>query len=745
MSASLASNAASALDDPVELARFTRNAGDGLAESSLQLAGLHCAACAGIIEQALQGVDGVVEARVNAAAMRAQVRWDPRRTRASAFVEAVCAAGYEAVPDTAAAARTLRESEGRRLLWRLFVAAFCSMQVMMLATPSYVAAPGELASDLAALLARTEWLLSLPVLCFSAAPFFVGAWRALRRGRIGMDVPVALGIAVGFVASSGAAFDPQGPFGDAVYFDSMTMFIAFLLFGRWLEQRARGRAAETLERALAAMPQTATRLLPGGGSEVVSVQRLSPGDLVRVAVGEVFAADGVLVDGPTSADESLLSGESHAVAKHGGDALVGGSANLLAPVTMRVERVGADTRYEQIVALMRDAMTQRPALLAQADRLAGPFLWAVVVLAAGAALAWQRIDPSRALWVAVSVLIVTCPCALSLAAPSALLAATGNLARRGVLLRRLAALEALAKVQRLFVDKTGTLTDAMPVFRAAQPLIAVSAAEQQAWLEQASSLAAWSQHPLSRALCAAVPAHDAGWREVREHGGAGLEALDAQGLRWRLGSARWLGLDERDERQVYFGRVGEPLIALAFDESLRADAERAVQTLGEDGVGVTLLSGDAPERVRRVAERLGLRDAIAAATPQRKLDALRDAQRHGQCVGMVGDGINDAPVLAQADVSFAMAQGALLARLNADAVVLSNRLSDIAFARRLARRTLAVIRQNLAWAALYNAACVPLALLGKLPPWAAGLGMAASSLLVVLNALRLSRWTSSTC
>jgi Cu2+-exporting ATPase len=710
-----------------------------LASAALQLAGLHCAACAGEIEAALRHVDGVVDAQVQFAASRAQVRWDPQRTEPTALVAAVRSAGYRAAPDTIEGARSLRRAEERQWLWRLFVAALCSMQVMMLATPVYLAEPGTLAPDIEQLLQRSAWMLSLPVLLFSATPFFVSAWRSLKARRLGMDVPIALGIAVAFVASSGAAFEPGGLFGREVYFDSLTMFVAFVLGGRWLEARARHRAIDTVERLALAAPRRAWRLGPDGCAEEVAVDALVRGDHVRVPVGEAFPADGTILEGTTSVDESLLSGESAPRVKRAGDAAVAGSLNCGAPVTLRVERLGADTRQEQIAALMREALSRRPAAMRVADRIAGPFLAAVLLLAFGAAAWWWSVEPARALWVAVSVLIVTCPCALSLAAPSALLAATSGLAKRGVLLRRIEALEALAEVRHVMLDKTGTVSDGTPVlagWRALEP-----AAQDSATLaDRAAALAASSTHPLSRALVAARPAAPAcGWREVREVAGQGLEAQDGEGRRWRLGSPGWLGADA-GIGALCFGPVGRPLLAFDFDdEGLRGDAAATVSALRDEGIAVSLLSGDALSRVGRLAQLLGIADAVAEATPERKLDALRRAQLDGTRVAMVGDGINDAPVLAQADVSFAMGDGAQIARSTADAVLLSGRLSDVVGAMALARRTRAVMRQNLAWAAAYNAACVPLALMGYLPPWAAGLGMAASSLLVVLNALRLSR------
>jgi Cu2+-exporting ATPase len=749
------------VDDPIEQGRYTRwvtgAAGEKLGESSLHLSGMYCAACAGIIERAIGAVEGVRSVQVSAAAQRATVRWDPERTRPSALIEAVRGAGYEAVPDAAAPARALRRREHRQALWRLFVASFCAMQVMMMATPSYVAGPGELAPDLWQLLAWGSWLLSLPVLAFSAGPYFSGAWRALRQRRISMEVPVALGLAITFIASTGATFDPGGLFGDEVYFDSLTMFVSFLLAARYLELLARHRAAQALESALACLPETAWRVAIDGRVEAVSVHRLRPGDLVRVPVGQAFPADGVLQGGATRADESLLSGESQAVAKADGAALVAGSVNLGAPVLMRVQRVGADTRFEAIVSMMRSAMSQRPAAARLADRWAAPFLWVVLLLAAGGAAVWSVIDPSRAVWVAVAVLIVTCPCALSLAAPAALTAAARGLARRGVMVQRLDAIEALAKAQHFFFDKTGTLTEdrlalvAVTLTPAGQGVFA----DTTAATVRAASLATWSSHPLSRALAATGAAGESGesvgsgragpaapaWSAIEELAGLGMSAHDEAGRAWRLGAAAWVDATATagDAAQVWLGCDGRALAAFRFEEALRPGAAEALQALRDEGLKITVLTGDTPERALALARRIGVSDVRAGVTPEAKLAAVAAAQAAGQRVAMVGDGINDAPVLARADVSLAMGQGALVSRSQADAVIASNQLGDLVRARRTAQQALRIVRQNFVWAGSYNALCIPLALAGWLPPWAAGLGMALSSLVVVFNALRAAR------
>jgi len=714
----------------------------GTAQTSLRIGGMYCAACADVIERALLREPGVVEARVSAAAQVAMVRWDPERIQAGQLADAIRRAGYDASPDTAASARAARKSEARTALWRLFVAVFCAMQIMMLAAPAYFTDPGELAPEYKKLLDWGSWFLTLPVLCFCAAPFFARAWRSLRQRAIGMDVPVSLGIAAAFVASTGAAFEPGGVFGNEVYFDSLTMFISFLLGGRFLEMRARHQAESALDDATSGLPQRVMRVAADGTVQPIALAELRVGDRVQVPYGEAFPADGVILEGSTSADESLLTGESRPLAKRPGDAVIAGSLNLAAPVSMHVERVGADTRYEAIAALTRAARTLRPAVLASADRWAGPFLWSVLALAAVAGVAWSFIDPTRTVWVVVSVLIVTCPCALSLAGPSALLAAAGAMSRRGLVLRDLDAIAALTRVQTLFIDKTGTLTRSAPMCAGVQGLASDDPDIALELGRRASSLAAWSHHPLSTAIQTAFEGDGAVWSDLQELPGLGVAANDLDRCPWRLGAPTWAAPGwpgGGPDTQVILARNGVALAAFRFDEHLRDDAEAAVASLQADGVQVRLLSGDDPLRAERVGALLGLDSARGGLAPEDKLAAVRAAQERGEFVAMVGDGVNDAPVLAQADVSFAMGDGAQVARTQADGVLVSNRLADLVRARALARKTLRVVRQNLAWAALYNASCVPLALLGLLPPWAAGLGMATSSLFVVSNSLRLAR------
>jgi len=721
-------------DDARLLAPFTTwpDGPAGVALSQFQVAGIHCAACSGIIEGALLNLPGVEAANVNAASARLALRWQPSRIALADVLAALQAAGYGASPDVAAPARELRRQERRQALWRLFVAGFLMMQVMMLATPAYVAATAELAPDLDRLLRWGSWVLTLPVMAFSAAPFFTAAWRQARAGRLGMDVPVAVGIGVTFLASTAALFDPGGPLGTEVYFDSLTMFIALLLLARWLELGARHRAADALEAVAGALPSAAERLWEDGTSERVAPEALRPGDRIRVAAGEAFAADGHVLEGRAWVNEALLTGESAPVAKTVGDAVVAGSLCVDAPLVVAVQRVGEDTTAQQIVRLMQQAQSQRPAAYGLVDRVAAVFTAGVLLLALGAGLAWWWIEPSRAVAVAVAVLIVTCPCALTLAAPAAWLTASGALARRGLLLADLSALERLCSVDTVVFDKTGTLSEDRLVLRRHW----ARGAKADALLPLARSLAVSSRHPHARALADGAAAGV--WTAVREVAGRGIEARDATGKLWRLGAPAWVSAAPDPAAGLAFG-CGDCVLWLDLAEQARPDAAEAVAALRGRGLRVRLLSGDQLVAVARMAEVLDIVHWQAGATPDAKLAALRGWQSTGERVLMVGDGINDAPVLAAADVRIAMGQGAMLARSAADALLVSNRLMAVPQALALAHRTRRVLRQNLAWAALYNLACVPLALTGWLPPLAAGIGMATSSLFVVLNAQRLNR------
>jgi P-type Cu2+ transporter len=739
------------LDDPQEWVIFSRPldtlpSAEGIWESQLAVGGMHCAACSLTVEQALLATKGVIAARVSAASGRANVTWSAALTRPSQWMAASQALGYRLLPASDAFAADHGRQETRLALWRWLVAGFCMMQVMMYAAPSYFAAPGEISPDIVKLLRWASWVLSLPVVLFSCGPFFSHAYNDLKRRTVSMDLPVALGIAITFMVSTAATFEPQAWWGREVYFDSLTMFVFFLLTGRWLEQRLRNRTAGALNHLMQRLPDSVERQLANGQFERVAARRLRVGDVVRVLPGEAFPADGTIVAGDTFTDEALLTGESRPVPRALGAKVMAGSYNLSASVQVRVGQTGQATRYAQIVALMELAAVDKPRLALLADRVAKPFLALLLLAAVGAAAFWWATDPARALMAAVAVLVVTCPCALSLATPTAILTSAGFLARRGVLVRRLQAIESLEEIDTVVFDKTGTLTQAHMGLSAVHTREGIT--DTQA-LQLACALAQHSLHPVSRALVAAqdgLSSETPVVVDVKEFAGRGLEGWLAAPAPecvnpLRLGSAQFCNVvaSPVDHRQVFLSDASGWIARFDLDEVIQPDASEAVAALLARGLDVQMLSGDRETAARRVADRLGIRAVLADCSPETKLAHLQGLQRQGRKVMMVGDGLNDGPVLAGAHVSVAVGNAVPLAQAQSDLIIPGGQLHLLPTLLLQAGRTMAIVRQNLWWAAIYNAVCVPLAIAGWLPAWLAGLGMASSSLLVIANAARLTR------
>lgn len=746
-------------DDPQDWSAFSRafDAANPSAtepsqwESQVLVRGMYCAACALTLERALLDVKGVVAVQVSAASGRASITWSSALTRPSVWMAAPLALGYQLLPASDAFAASDSRQQERLVLWRWLVAGFCMMQVMMYAAPAYFSQPGDITPDIEKLLRWASWVLCVPVVIFSSQPFFGSALRDLRRRSISMDLPVALGIAVTFAVSTAATFEPQGWWGREVYFDSLTMFVFFLLSGRFLEQRLRSRTAGSLGALMQRLQASVERQTADGSFERVATRRLRAGDVIRVMPGEAFAADGTVVAGDTLADEALLTGESRPVARPLGASVIAGSFNLANAVQVQVDKIGADTRYAQIVALMQRASVEKPRLAVLADKVAKPFLLFVLLAAASAAAYWWSSDPSRALMAAVAVLVVTCPCALSLATPTAMLTSAGLLARHGVLVQHLQAIESLADIDTLVFDKTGTLTDASMGLRAVQTRAGIT--REQA-LQLASSLAQHSLHPVSRALVLAASNCGTPYvfevSQVKELAGQGLEGqlagAAAYGLQGtlRLGSAGFCQVHAIPSGaiQVWLADDLGWLARFEFGETVRADAAQTIDALRSKGFELHVFSGDSNAAAQQVASRLGLDPTKVRGdcTPQTKLALMQALQFGGRKVLMVGDGLNDGPVLAAAHVSVAVGCAVPLAQAQADFVVPGAQLLMLPAMLAHSRSTMRVVRQNLCWAAAYNAICVPLALAGWLPAWLAGLGMALSSLLVLANAARLAHF-----
>jgi P-type Cu2+ transporter len=749
-SAAKARNALVALDEPEEWSSFSTPLKNNATqwESHLAVEGMHCASCAINVEKAVMALPGVLSANVSATSGRARIVWAAEETKPSVWIGAINQAGYRAMPAADALMQDDRRKSQRLMLWRLLVAGFCMLQVMMYTMPAYYASPGEMTTDTLNLMRWASWVLTLPVILFSCGPFFKSALKDLKQRQISMDLPVSLGIAIAFLVSSAATFEPTGWWGSEVYFDSLTMLVFFLLTGRWLELRMRDKTAGALEVLMRRLPSTIERLNLSGQFERVAVRRLAVGDEVRVLPGEAFPADGIITLGGTSADESLLTGESRPVSKSIGEEVIAGSHNLSSAVQMRVERVGQSTRFAQIVALMERAAVEKPRLAILADRIARPFLIMVLLAAAGSALYLWQVDHSRALMTAVAVLIVTCPCALSLATPAAMLTISGALARSGILVRRMQALEALTNVDTIVFDKTGTLTfDRMVVGK----ITTDNSLTQAQALQYAGAMAQHSLHPVSRALVESAKKasiDDRLVRNVEEISGAGLSADSSIG-RLKLGNAQFCHLEVADTTadsvsQVHLVSDARWLASFEIVESIKPDAASCVSKVTQEGLRVEVLSGDKLSSVQRVASAVGINHVFGDCSPQDKLVHLQALQQQGRKVLMVGDGLNDGPVLASAHASIAMGQAVPLAQSQSDFVVMSGQLTMVSHLIEQAKRTMGIVKQNLIWAATYNAICVPLAVAGMLPAWLAGLGMALSSLIVILNAARLAKFDVAT-
>ena len=714
-------------------------------QSFVVVKGMHCAACALTLEAALLSVKGVQAVRVSAASARASVTWSAAQTKPSSWLGAGLAQGYQLLPVDDAASIEGDRQQSRLALWRWLVAGFCMMQVMMYAAPTYFTQPGDVSPDIEKLLRWASWVLSLPVLLFSCQPFFSNAWRDLMRRSVSMDLPVAIGIVVTFAVSTLATFEPQSWWGREVYFDSLTMFVFFLLTGRWLEQRLNSRTAGALGVLMQRLPLSVERQLAEGEFERVAVRRLGLGDVVRVLPGEAFPADGTVLQGNTFADEALLTGESRPVARDVGDSVLAGSYNVGHASVVRVDRLGMNTRYAQIVSLMERAALDKPRIAMLADKVAKPFLVFVLLAAVGAAAFWWRTDPAMALMAAVAVLIVTCPCALSLATPTAMLTTAGWLARHGVLVRRLQAIEPLSDIDTVIFDKTGTLTEAAMCLKSIQTRSGVSSQEALQW---AAGLADQSLHPVSRTLVAAADSLPTCCvRDVKEFAGLGLEGwlVSTPENIWgplRLGSGLFCQVEtSRDTgKSVFLADSHGWMATFELTEILRPDALKTVDDLHKAGLNVYMLSGDTKAAVEGIAQQLVIRQATGDCTPEAKLALMKALQAKGRKVLMVGDGLNDGPTLASANVSVAIGSAVPLAQAQSDFVIPGAQLSMLPEMLCHAKKTLRIVKQNLAWAALYNASCVPLAISGMLPAWLAGLGMALSSLLVMANAARLSNF-----
>ena len=706
-------------------------------EAALILEGITCAACVWLNEKHVRALPGVLAFNINYATKRARVQWDARQIQLSEILRAITSIGYQAHPFDAGRQEAAFKRERSQALRRVGVAGLGMMQAMMIAIALYSGDFHGMEEGLREFLRWASLVITLPVIFYSSLGFFTSAWRDLRQKRLGMDLPVSITLALTFLASAWATVTNTGE----VYFDTVTMFAFLLLAGRYLEMLARHKAGESAEALVKLLPNIASRIDDDGVEHMVAVAELHPGDRVRVRPGESIPADGVVLEGHSSVDESLLTGESVPHGRGPGDAVIGGAVNVESPLLVRVDKVGEETVLSSILRLLDRAQAEKPRIGQLADRAAQWFILGLLIVSALVAAWWWFHEPSRAFWITVALLAVTCPCALGLATPAALTAATGRLTRLGLLVTRGHALETLARATHVVFDKTGTLTDGRLSLERVIPLRGVDAGQVLAW---AAALERVSEHPVARAILACAGGGVSA-QDVTAVPGRGLEGV-IDGRRFRIGVVDFVmeisgkaapELPDSVGTVVLLADEEGALAWLVLRDAPRPEAAEAIRRLRDLGLEVSLLSGDRPEEAERVARELGIPCARGGLLPQDKLSHLRALQEQGQVVVMVGDGVNDAPVLAGAQTSLAMGGGTQLAQASADMILLSENLGHIPAGVRVARRTMAIIRQNLGWALGYNLIAVPAAAAGFVPPWLAAIGMSLSSLIVVLNALRL--------
>jgi len=733
------------LDEEVFEDEFiTTGTHDGAA-ATLLVDGIHCAACVWVIERHLLTLDGVHDVRVNLATHRAHIEWDPLKTGLRELVIGLATIGFEARPDRPGEAAAIDLRDHRSALIRIAVAGFATMNVMTYSVALYAGEFEGMAAGYQALMRWAGLLVSTPVLLYSARPFFSAAIRDLRLARPGMDVPVALAIGGAYGVSSYATWTGTGE----VYFDSVCMFTFLLSVGRYIEMRIRHRTTSLTRDMVDATPLIARRE-NNGLEEIVRAEALAVGDLFRVRPGETVPADGFIQEGTSSVEEALLTGEAWPRAIEEGSNVIAGSVNIESPLLVEATRVGNATTLARIASLIDRAQAHRPRVAHLADRVATIFVSCVLAIAAVNAVAWSIIDPERAIWTTLAVLVATCPCALSLATPAALAAATDGFARAGLLITKGRFFEKLDEIDCFVFDKTGTLTRGETRVASTVPFPGHQVEDA---LEIARVLESDSEHPVARAF---IPSPSGRYstsdRAQKMRGnhlhstpGSGVEGT-VDGTRYRIGRPEWvrgsnlgppLGEPDSAHSWILLGSEHGLVAWFGIEDSIREDASSTLQELTTHDVALELLSGDPSQSGRAVAQTLDFSTARFGVTPEGKVARVQELQAEGKRVAVVGDGINDAPLLNAADVSIAMGSGCDLSRLGADAVLMHDDLTLLPRAIDGARRVRRVVMQNFAWAIGYNAIALPLAVTGHLSPWLAAIGMSTSSLVVVLNALRL--------
>ena len=718
---------------------FVRKIGDGLETLTCAVEGIRCGGCVRRIEDALAPIPGVVAVRANATTHRLRLVWRPEEVKPSQLLERVSELGFHPTPFDLDQTRENARREQDRLLIALGVAGFGVLNLMGFAYAVWAGLVLDMGGQTRTLMNWLSALVALPVAAVAGRPFYSSAWSALRNGKINMDGPISFAVIVTLGAS--VAQTIRGA--EHVYYDAAVSLLFFLLIGRTLEAGIRRHAGSAVDNLLALSKGVVRKLLPNGGTIDVRDDELRVGDMVLVAKGARFPADGIVKSGICEVDESLITGESKLRLVETGGAVIAGTQNIGQAVQFLVKAVDKDTRLAEIAELMERAEQHRGSRQIMADRFAAYYAPAVLTLSLLGLLVWRfaiGADWPDAVMVAVAVLVVTCPCAVGLATPAVMVGTVARLIDKGIIVKSSDSIERLAEIDEVVFDKTGTLTVDRP------QLVEPPGGYGKA-LKLAASLSANSTHPLSQALNAACPTTPA--ENIIEHPGLGLMKATRQG-EIRLGSRRFCeiaeklsldqsadGKDEQDHQELWLTEPGKAPVRFIFTEKLRVDAETIINRLRNEGLKTSILSGDRAVAVARIAGKTGIENWTSDCQPEDKVDYLETRRSQGANVLMVGDGLNDAPALAAAHISMSPSAASDISRISADMVLQGDRLAPVAEAYEISRRSMTLVKQNLAFAILYNVVTVPIALAGALTPLIAALLMSSSSLLVMLNALRI--------
>lgn len=743
----------------------TSDAPSRLTDVQLRLGGVACVACTDLIERDLKSADGVVNPTANYTLRRAFLQIDPSKTSIEAVIGRIEKLGYHAYAESANDMGEAEKKNQRKELFRMLVAVFLMMQSMMFMYPYYFDnADMDMNTD--TLMRWANLLLTLPAMFYCAIPIFRGAWAEWRLRKIGMDTPVTIAIWVAFISSTIAVFTGEGH----LYFDSVTMFVGLLLSVRYVQNRALSKAGLYLNNVLQHQRLFAERVqdYPAQkNTSLIPADELKTGDVIFIASGEVVPHDAELIEGQTACSQALLTGESVPITKRVGDTLLAGSMNIEQGIYARIRQSGESSELAAIERLAHKAALHKPALALLAEKAARVFLYGLLIVSALTAVYWGLHDPDRVVEIVVAVLIITCPCALALAVPTVMTAAQSALAERHVLVIQPEAIEKLAKVNQYVFDKTGTLTEDVQTLNQIHLTEAAHARQlgETQVLQIAATLEAASRHPIALALRKALQERNA---PERMNDVTAMELIVGQGVQgslhqthYRIGKPSFALENDTPKHDLNANSTptieqGNSIAVLseqsadgqwhalawfALSDRTRAGAAELIRELHKTA-DITLISGDKTDVVQGFAHSVGLpeQNVIANAQPQDKLNWVTARQKQGYRIAMTGDGLNDAPVLQQADVAIAMGQGASLAQIQADMVVQSSDLNDVYAAHMIARRTQTLIKENLLWSVLYNVIAIPLAALGMVTPIIATLGMLASSMIVVGNSLRILRY-----